>query len=66
MAKPVRRFRSRPTASECRRWFRRVSPFCALRDYLHLTGTKCGCGHGDCDVRTVLVDGTHRKSCQML
>lgn len=37
-----------------------------LRDYLRLTGTKCGCGQGDCGACTVLIDGMPRKSCQVL
>lgn len=34
-----------------------------LRDYLHLTGTKKGCGTGQCGACTVLFDGMPVPSC---
>jgi isoquinoline 1-oxidoreductase subunit alpha len=37
----------------------------ALRDAANLTGTKYGCGVGDCGACMVLVDGEARRSCQM-
>jgi len=34
-----------------------------LRERLHLTGTKVGCGEGRCSICTVLVDGVPTRSC---
>lgn len=36
-----------------------------LREALHLTGTKFGCGIGQCGACTVHLDGVAQKSCQI-
>jgi isoquinoline 1-oxidoreductase alpha subunit len=43
-----------------------ISLLWVLRDYLKLTGTKYGCGIGECGSCTVLIEGEAKRSCEVV
>ncbi|HLT27914.1 MAG TPA: (2Fe-2S)-binding protein [Zeimonas sp.] len=42
-----------------------ISTLTMLRDVIGLTGTKYGCGEGECGACTIIVDGTSVNACLM-
>jgi aerobic-type carbon monoxide dehydrogenase small subunit (CoxS/CutS family) len=52
-----------PIAIDVRPW---QTALAVIREQLHLTGTKEGCGIGECGACTILVDGRAVNSCLML
>jgi aerobic-type carbon monoxide dehydrogenase small subunit (CoxS/CutS family) len=54
------RLNGRPTAIEAHPLTRLLD---VLRERCHLTGTKEGCGEGECGACTVLIDGAAVNSC---
>ena len=42
-----------------------ISLLTLLREQLGMTGTKYGCGEGECGACTVLIDGSAKRSCRI-